>query len=66
MERARARLQELDAVIADADLYSDARRTERQQVMTEHGESGKRLNDLEEQWLEIQQALEEIEQDNAA
>ncbi|CFN77256.1 ABC transporter ATP-binding protein [Bordetella pertussis] len=34
--------------------------------MTEHGESGKRLNDLEEQWLEIQQALEEIEQDNAA
>ncbi|CFM38929.1 ABC transporter ATP-binding protein [Bordetella pertussis] len=53
-------------MIADADLYSDARRTERQQVMTEHGESGKRLNDLEEQWLEIQQALEEIEQDNAA
>ncbi|MPT39374.1 MAG: AraC family transcriptional regulator, partial [Achromobacter sp.] len=31
------KLQALDAVIADPDLYSDARRAERQKVMAEHG-----------------------------
>ncbi len=62
MDKLRARLQALDALIADADLYSDARRAERQQVMAEHGELGKRLNTLEESWLEIQTSLEDIEQ----
>ncbi|MFJ1298379.1 ABC-F family ATP-binding cassette domain-containing protein [Pseudomonadota bacterium AL_CKDN230030165-1A_HGKHYDSX7] len=62
MERARVRLAELDALIADADLYTDARRTERQTIMAEHGELAKRMNELEEQWLELQQSLEEIEQ----
>lgn len=61
MERVRNRLTELDLLIADPDLYSDERRGERQQVMAEHGESGKRLGELEEQWLEIQEALEELE-----
>jgi len=62
MDKLRVRLQALDALIADADLYSDARRTERQQVMAEHGELGKRMENLEEQWLEIQTELEDIEQ----
>jgi len=62
MEKLRGRLQALDAVIADPDLYSDARRAERQQVMAEHGEHGKRMEALEEQWLELQGSLEEIEQ----
>ncbi|OZI44623.1 ABC transporter [Bordetella genomosp. 5] len=62
MERARVRLAELDALIADADLYTDARRNERQTIMAEHGELAKRMNELEEQWLELQQSLEEIEQ----
>ncbi|AZY52196.1 ATP-binding cassette domain-containing protein [Bordetella avium] len=61
MEKLRVRLQTLDALIADADLYSDARRTERQQVMAEHGELGKRMGTLEEEWLEIQTSLEEID-----
>ena len=62
MERARVRLAEFDALIADADLYTDARRSERQTIMAEHGELAKRMNELEEQWLELQQSLEEIEQ----
>ncbi|MFY3854611.1 ABC-F family ATP-binding cassette domain-containing protein [Achromobacter xylosoxidans] len=62
MEKLRAKLQALDAVIADPDLYSDARRAERQKVMAEHGEHGKRMETLEEQWLELQGSLEEIEQ----
>nr|WP_275253707.1 ATP-binding cassette domain-containing protein [Achromobacter xylosoxidans] len=65
MEKLRAKLQALDAVIADPDLYSDARRAERQKVMAEHGEQGKRMETLEEQWLELQGSLEEIEQGEA-
>jgi ATP-binding cassette subfamily F protein 3 len=65
MEKLRAKLHALDAVIADPDLYSDARRAERQKVMAEHGDHGKRMDELEEQWLEIQGSLEEIEQSEA-
>ena len=65
MEKLRTKLHALDAVIADADLYSDARRVERQKVMAEHGEFGKRMETLEEQWLEIQGSLEEIDQSEA-
>ena len=65
MEKLRAKLQALDAVIADPDLYSDARRAERQKVMAEHGEHGKHMETLEEQWLELQGSLEEIEQGEA-
>lgn len=62
MDSLRVRLEKLDSLIADADLYSDARRTERQQVLAEHGELDKRMESLETDWLEIQTALEEIEQ----
>jgi ATP-binding cassette subfamily F protein 3 len=65
MEKLRAKLHALDAVIADPDLYSDARRAERQKVMAEHGEHGKRMDELEEQWLELQGSLEEIDQSEA-
>jgi ATP-binding cassette subfamily F protein 3 len=61
IEKVRARLNALDALIADADLYSDARRTERQKVMSEHGELGKRMGDLEEDWLGLHEAIEEAE-----
>ncbi len=61
METLRTRLNALDAVIADAGLYADERRAERQQVMAEHGELTKRMASHEEQWLELQQELEEIE-----
>ncbi|AUT48800.1 ABC-F family ATP-binding cassette domain-containing protein [Achromobacter sp. AONIH1] len=65
MEKLRAKLQALDATIADPDLYSDERRAERQKVMAEHGEHGKRMDELEEQWLELQGSLEEIGQSEA-
>ncbi len=54
-------LEALDALIADADLYSDARRAERQKVMSEHGELGKRMGELEEQWLDLHEAIEAAE-----
>ncbi|WP_094853123.1 ABC-F family ATP-binding cassette domain-containing protein [Bordetella genomosp. 10] len=63
MEKARARLAELDALVADADLYTDARRTERQQVMSEHGELSKQLESQEEEWLTLQEEIEAIERE---
>ncbi|HYG41621.1 MAG TPA: ATP-binding cassette domain-containing protein, partial [Bordetella sp.] len=62
MDKTRTALQKLDEIIADADLYSEARRAERQQVLAEHGELGKRMQSLEERWLELQEALEGIQQ----
>jgi len=60
MELLRARLQTLDAAIADPDLYTDARRIERQQVLAEHGECSKRMQALEEAWLGVEEALETL------
>jgi len=61
MEKARVRLAALDALVADADLYTDARRAERQQVMSEHGELSKQLETQEEEWLMLQEEIEAIE-----
>jgi len=61
MEKARVRLAALDALVADADLYTDARRAERQQVMSEHGELSKQLETQEEEWLVLQEEIETLE-----
>jgi len=66
MESAARRLAELDAVIADADLYSDERRDERLRILNEHGELTKRHGALEEDWLMLQEALEEVERELSA
>ena len=66
MDKARANLQTLDALIADPDLYSEARRTERQRVMAEHGELAKRMTEFKEQWLEIQEELDALERELCA
>ncbi len=58
MERDRKRLDELDALIADPEFYSDSRREERLAVLAEHGELSKRMDALEEEWLLLQEELE--------
>lgn len=65
MEAASTRMAELDLVIAQADLYSDERRDERLQVLSEHGELTRRHAELEEEWLELQEGLEAIDQELA-
>ncbi|HUG60034.1 MAG TPA: ATP-binding cassette domain-containing protein, partial [Candidimonas sp.] len=60
MEKASQRLQTLDALIADPDFYSDARRDERLKVLEEHGELSKKHGQLEEQWLALHEELELI------
>ncbi|HEY9279868.1 MAG TPA: ATP-binding cassette domain-containing protein [Eoetvoesiella sp.] len=66
MQQARERLQILDGLIADPEFYGDARRDERLKVLSEHGELTKKVNELEEQWLELQEELEELEKPQEA
>ncbi|GGX00968.1 ABC transporter ATP-binding protein [Pigmentiphaga litoralis] len=56
-----ARKKELDTLIADPTLYDDARKEERRKVLLEHGEAGKQLEVLEEEWLTLQGELEAID-----
>ena len=58
MERDRKRLDELNALIADPEFYSDSRRDERPAVLAEHGELSKQMDALEEEWLLLQEELE--------
>lgn len=60
MEHASQRLDELNALIADPDFYSDERRDERVRLLAEHGELSKSQQALEEQWLELQEELESL------
>jgi len=60
LERTQFELKTLDALIADADLYSEARRQERVQTLAQHGELTKLHGQLEETWLELQSELEGI------
>lgn len=60
MQAQRERLQALDALIADPGLYEDARRDERLRVLAEHGELTKQQQALEDRWLALQEALENI------
>ncbi|HRL23019.1 MAG TPA: ATP-binding cassette domain-containing protein [Alcaligenes sp.] len=62
MDKAGARLQELDALMQDPDFYSDAYKEQRPALMAEHGELGKERDTLEEEWLELQEAIEHINQ----
>ncbi|NYT59471.1 ATP-binding cassette domain-containing protein [Alcaligenaceae bacterium] len=60
MERTGQRLQALNALIADPDFYSDARRDERLKVLEEHGELSKKHGQLEEEWLMLHEELEAL------
>lgn len=60
LESAQRKLNALDTLIADADLYSDSRRQERLQTLAQHGELTKKHGELEEVWLELQGELESI------
>ena len=60
LESAQNQIKALDALIADSDLYSDARRQERLQTLAQHGELTKKHGELEETWLELQSELESI------
>jgi ATP-binding cassette subfamily F protein 3 len=65
MEKARLRIHALDTLLADPNLYDDQRRTERLSALAEHGELSKTMENLEEEWLDIQENLERIDRETA-
>jgi len=58
LEQVQKKLKALDALMADADLYSDARKAECALTLADHGELSKRAANLEQDWLELQTQLE--------
>ena len=60
MDRSKARIAALDALIADPALYEDARRAERIASLAEHGALTAALDDLEMAWLTLQEELEQL------
>lgn len=62
MELHRQRLVELDQLMADPDFYSDDYKDQRPQLLIEHGELSKQLDENEEKWLELHTEIELIEQ----
>lgn len=60
MEKSAQRLKELDALMQDADFYSDAYKDQRPTLLAEHGELNKQQLELEEQWLALQEEIESL------
>lgn len=58
LEQVQGKLKALDATIADAELYTEARKDECVRILAEHGELTKRAASLEQTWLELQTQLE--------
>ncbi|OUO35423.1 ABC-F family ATP-binding cassette domain-containing protein [Olsenella sp. An290] len=57
LEPAQARLAELETLMADQELYSDARRFD--ECMTEYTALSKKIPALEQEWLELTEKIEE-------
>jgi len=62
MQKLESRKRELDALIAGPDLYEESRKEECRRVLAEHGDLLKRLGEIEEEWLGVQEELEAIDQ----
>ncbi|WP_323017966.1 ABC-F family ATP-binding cassette domain-containing protein [Castellaniella sp.] len=60
MARAQTRLAELDTLIADPAFYTDAHKDDRPGLLAEHGELAKTLQTAEEEWLDVQAAIEAL------
>ncbi len=57
LEPAQARLSELETMMADQELYNDAKRFD--ECMTEYAALSKKVPALEQEWLELTEKLEE-------
>lgn len=60
MDTQRNRIEEIDTLMADPDFYGEAYKDSRPALLMEHGELSKALEDNENSWLELQEAIEAI------
>ncbi|WP_163559220.1 ATP-binding cassette domain-containing protein [Halomonas sp. NO4] len=67
MGKVQAELAEVEAALGDAELYTDAaRKEELTATLARQGELKSRLDDLEAEWLEAEEALESAERQAAS
>lgn len=61
LQTAQQQLALLDAQMSDPDFYTDAMRGQRQHILQQHGELRQRIDALEEECLQLMQAIEDID-----
>lgn len=61
LEKAMERLEELQKAMSDENFYSDENRDNRIAQLSEHGQLEAQKNQLEERWLELTEAIEQID-----
>ena len=60
LEKALERLEELQKAMSDENFYSDENRDNRIAQLSEHGQLEAQKNQLEERWLELTEAIEQM------
>lgn len=60
MEKAASRLAELEELIADPEFYTETYQDTRAELLAEHGALTKKHEDLENDWLNIQEEIEQL------
>jgi ATP-binding cassette subfamily F protein 3 len=58
MDKLSAELAQIEALLADAAIYEAEQKIQLQQALQQQGSLKSRLNEVEEQWLEAQDAIE--------
>lgn len=61
LEQHKARLLELDELMSDPEFYGDQYKEQRPALLAEHGELSKKIDQHEEQWLDLLEQIEQIE-----
>ena len=61
MDRLQARLVTLEQDLSDPELYSEQGRERLKTMLAEQGRAKGRLSEVEAQWLEISEAVENLE-----
>jgi ATP-binding cassette subfamily F protein 3 len=65
MDQLQARLMTLEQDLSDPELYSEQGRERLKTMLAEQGSAKGRLGDVEAQWLEISEAVENLESELA-
>jgi len=61
MEKLQTQLDNIEEKMSDTDLYSDSRKDELQKLLTQQGDLKSQLEEIEMEWMELTEQLEEAD-----
>ena len=61
LEAAQQDMQDIETLLADTDLYSDANRQRLKELLARQADCRQRIDELELQWLDAHEALEQLQ-----